>query len=422
MNKETNKLIPELRFLEFKNDGRWEEKKLGNIGDPSMCKRIFKEETTTNSTNGIPFYKIGTFGKEADSFISNEIYEEYKTKFSFPKKGEILISASGTIGRLVVYDGEPAFFQDSNIVWISNDENEVQNNFLYYIYSLVKWQTSDGGIIQRLYNADLKSIDVFFPKNKNEQQKIADCLSSLDNLITAHTDKLETLKTYKKGLMQNLFPQEGENVPKFRFKEFEKDGQWKTEKIENYIDLFSGIALKSEEISDDQSGIPILRGINITEGYVRHSKDIDKYFLGNLENLKKYLIKEYDIVIGMDGSKVGKNVALIGKEDENSILIQRVARIRTKKNANIKFVYQHFISDNFRNYVDKVNTSSGIPHISSQQIKDFEISFPPVLDEQNKIANTLSYLDNLIHNQVIKIEQLKSHKKGLMQGLFPRAN
>lgn len=219
--------------------------------------------------------------------------------------------------------------------------------------------------------------------------------------------------------MQNLFPQEGEKVPKYRFPEFRNEGEWVEKKLGNYIDLFSGIALKSEEISDDESGIPILRGINITEGFIRHSKDIDKYFLGNIENLEKYFVKENDIVIGMDGSKVGKNVALIGKEDEDSILIQRVARIRTDENSDIHFVYQYFISNKFRNYVDRVNTSSGIPHISAQQIKDFKVGIPPKLKEQQKIASCLSSLDDLITAQVEKIEQLKEHKKGLMQGLFP---
>lgn len=198
--------VPKFRFPEFENDGDWEEKKLGDIGNPSMCKRIFKEETSANGKNKIPFYKIGTFGKEPDAFISKEIYEEYKSKFSFPKKGEILISASGTIGRLVVYDGEPAFFQDSNIVWISNNEQNVLNTLLYYIYSLLNWQTSDGGIIKRLYNADLKNMDISFPKNKIEQNKIASCLSSLDDLISSQTDKIEKLQAHKKGLMQGLFP------------------------------------------------------------------------------------------------------------------------------------------------------------------------------------------------------------------------
>ena len=198
--------VPKYRFKEFKKDGDWVETKLRIIGNPSMCKRIFKEETTSNPKHGIPFYKIGTFGKNPDSYISKEIYEEYKTKYSFPKIGEILISASGTIGRLVVYDGKPAFFQDSNIVWISNDENKVLNNLLYYIYTSLNWQTSDGGIIQRLYNADLKNMNICYPENKIEQQKIADTLSSLDNLIKEQVNKIEHLKLHKIGLMQGLFP------------------------------------------------------------------------------------------------------------------------------------------------------------------------------------------------------------------------
>lgn len=203
------KKTPNYRFPEFVNDGEWEEKTLGNIGNPSMCKRIFKEETT-NNVNDIPFYKIGTFGKSPDSFIPKEIYENYKRRFSFPKKGDILISASGTIGRLVVYNGEPAYFQDSNIVWIDNNEDKVINSFLFYIYSLLDWQTSDGGIIQRLYNSDLKNMKIVFPKNKIEQQKIADCLISVDNLITSQSEKIEQLKTHKKGLMQGLFPKTSE--------------------------------------------------------------------------------------------------------------------------------------------------------------------------------------------------------------------
>ena len=209
-------------------------------------------------------------------------------------------------------------------------------------------------------------------------------------------------------------------IPELRFPEFVNDGEWEERKLESYIDLFSGIALKSEELSDDNSGIPILRGINITEGYIRHSKDIDKYFLGDVENLGKYLIKEHDIVIGMDGSKVGKNVAMISKGDENSILIQRVARIRTTKVADINFVYQYFISDKFIHYVDTVNTSSGIPHISSQQIKDFKVGIPLKIQEQQKIASCLSSLDEVIAAHSQKLELLKDHKKGLMQNLFPQ--
>ena len=198
--------LPRLRFAEFRDAGEWERKKLENIGEPLMCKRIFKSQTITNSENAVPFYKIGTFGRVADSYISCELYNEYKGKYSFPNKGEILISASGTIGRLVVYNGEAAYFQDSNIVWLGHNEELVKNNFLFYCYSILNWQTSDGGIIKRLYNSDLNNIKVCFPKAKKEQHKIAACLAALDDLIAAQTQKIAKLKIHKRGLMQQLFP------------------------------------------------------------------------------------------------------------------------------------------------------------------------------------------------------------------------
>jgi len=202
--------VPKLRFKEYVNEGVWVEKKLGDIGEPLMCKRILKEQTTTNPNDGIPFYKIGTFGRIADSYISRELYNDFKNKYSFPNIGDILISAAGTIGRLVVFDGLPAYFQDSNIVWLGNDEALVLNSFLFHYYSKIKWQTSDGGIISRLYNSDLKNMKILFPKGKIEQQKITDCLSSLDVLIIAQAEKVEQLKLHKKGLMQGLFPKVSE--------------------------------------------------------------------------------------------------------------------------------------------------------------------------------------------------------------------
>lgn len=198
--------VPKVRSKEFEDSGEWMETTLGEIGEPLMCKRIFKEETTPNPNNGVPFYKIGTFGRSADAYISKEIYEEYKSKYSFPRIGDILISASGTIGRLVIYDGSPAYFQDSNIIWLGHYEDAVLNRFLLYCYSNLTWQTSDGGVISRLYNSDFKRMKIKYPDNKEEQQKIASCLSSIDELIIAQTQKIEALQLHKKGLLQGLFP------------------------------------------------------------------------------------------------------------------------------------------------------------------------------------------------------------------------
>lgn len=194
-------ITPKLRFPGF--EGEWEEKKLGDVGDVCMCKRIMKYETS--SKGAVPFYKIGTFGKKADAFISEDLFLEYKGKYSYPKKGDILFSAAGTIGRCVVFDGASAYFQDSNIVWIANNESIVYNSFLKYIYTFVDWKIDDGGVVKRLYNDSIRKT-TFYAPSLPEQQKIASCLSSLDEGIAAQQEKVKALREHKKGLMQKLFP------------------------------------------------------------------------------------------------------------------------------------------------------------------------------------------------------------------------
>ena len=192
----------------FENKGdNWEEKTIGDLGKPSMCKRILKQQTS--SDGDIPFYKIGTFGKTPNAFISKELYEEYKTKYSFPKKGDILLSASGTIGRRVIYDGKPAFFQDSNIVWIDNDEKQVLNEYLYSFYGFCDWQPSKGATISRLYNANLKRIKITFPKSLKEQKIVIQKIDSLSiqtkNLEAIYTQKIADLEEMKKSVLQKAF-------------------------------------------------------------------------------------------------------------------------------------------------------------------------------------------------------------------------
>ena len=160
---------------------------LGDVGKVSMCKRIMKSETSKSGE--IPFYKIGTFGKQADAFISKEKFEEYKKKYSYPKKGDILISASGTIGRTVIYNGEQAYYQDSNIVWINNDESIVLNKYLYYLYKLQNWKVSTGGTIARMYNDNISNAKIHVP-SINKQYKIIAILDRFDHLCNNLSDGL----------------------------------------------------------------------------------------------------------------------------------------------------------------------------------------------------------------------------------------
>lgn len=154
--------------------------KLKNIGKISMCKRVMKNQTSSNGE--IPFYKIGTFGSKADAFISKELWEEYRNKYSYPKKGDILISAAGTIGKAVAFDGNPAYFQDSNIVWIDNDESKVLNKYLYYCYQTSPWAISTGGTIARIYNENIEEANIYLP-TLHEQEKIIEFLEKLEQLI-----------------------------------------------------------------------------------------------------------------------------------------------------------------------------------------------------------------------------------------------
>ena len=170
--------------------GKWKVETLGGIGKISMCKRVLREQTTPEGD--IPFYKIGTFGKQAAAYISRELFENFKSKYAYPKKGSILISASGTIGRSVVFDGEPAYFQDSNIVWIDNDESKVLNGFLLYWYGTSPWKVTQGGTISRLYNSNITEANVIIPPLE------------IQNEFITFVQKIDTAKSIIKTQLADL--------------------------------------------------------------------------------------------------------------------------------------------------------------------------------------------------------------------------
>jgi type I restriction enzyme S subunit len=154
----------------------------------------------------VPFYKIGTLGSTPDAFIAREKFEDYRRKYNYPLKGEILITCAGTVGKCLPYDGNDAYFQDSNIVWLHNLSEEVSNEFLFFHLTHVNWDRLNSTTITRIYGSNLTNLVIAYPTNPSEQHRIASCLSSLDELITAEGQKLEGLKTHKRGLMQQLFP------------------------------------------------------------------------------------------------------------------------------------------------------------------------------------------------------------------------
>ena len=175
--------VPKLRFKA--DDGSdfpdWEGMTLGDVGSVAMCKRVFKEQT--REVGDVPFFKIGTFGGVPDAYISKSLFDELKSKYAYPEVGTILLSASGTIGRQVEYQGEDAYYQDSNIVWLEHDDT-VLDSYLKQFYSVVKWQGLEGSTIKRLYNKTILDTPFYRP-SLPEQRKIADLLSAVDDVISA---------------------------------------------------------------------------------------------------------------------------------------------------------------------------------------------------------------------------------------------
>ena len=190
--------VPEMRLDGFTEP--WEQHKFGDIGSVAMCKRVFKEQTFDEGE--VPFYKIGTFGGEPDAYISRELFDEYKTKYPYPNKGDILISASGSIGRTVEFTGKDEYFQDSNIVWLKHGK-EIDNSFLKILYSVVEW-SCEGSTIKRLYNDNFLKTEFMLPQI-DEQKKIGEYFNNLDHLITLHQHRLERLKHLKQAYLQKMF-------------------------------------------------------------------------------------------------------------------------------------------------------------------------------------------------------------------------
>ena len=174
---------------------------MGEIGSVAMCRRVFKYQTS--DFGEIPFFKIGTFGGIPDAFISRELFDDFKAKYPYPDKGDILISASGSIGRTVEFTGNDEYFQDSNIVWLKHD-NSIINPFLRHLYEVIKWAGVEGSTIKRLYNDNILKTEVLLP-SVAEQTLISEMLDKIDNLITLHQRELEKLQNLKKACLEKMF-------------------------------------------------------------------------------------------------------------------------------------------------------------------------------------------------------------------------
>ena len=167
-----------------------------------MCKRIFANQTSDQGD--VPFFKIGTIGGTPDAYISKDLFEEYRAKYNYPRKGEVMITCAGTVGKTIVFDGEDAYFQDSNIVWLSNPKQLYINPFLNYVLSRVNWNKLNSTTITRIYNDNLRELVINFPTVK-EQEKVVALLSILDKRIAIQNKVIEKYESLIKALRHNIF-------------------------------------------------------------------------------------------------------------------------------------------------------------------------------------------------------------------------
>ena len=406
----------------------WEVKSLGEIGEPCMCKRILKEQTSP--TGDIPFYKIGTFGGIPDAYISRELFEQYKEQYNYPKKGTLLLSAAGTIGRVVVFDGKDSYFQDSNIVWIDNDETKVTNDFLFYCYSRMQWKTEEGGIVSRLYNANLKSTSFIAPKSLAEQQRIANALSDVDALISTTEKLIQKKKNIKQGAMQNLLTGK-KRLPGFGEKQadlFVPNGTH-TKKVKDISPEQIRLSTKKKqtELGEIPEDWEVKTLGEISTIIMGQSPNSDCYntqkgmvlIQGNADiSNRKTICRFYTTHITKTARKgdviftVRAPVGNVAKATFDCCLGRGVCAIQ--RISDFLYYYLIFIEDSW----SKTSTGSTFDSINSDTLASTLIIQPSSKEEQTAIANVLSSMDKEIETLNTKLEKYRNLKTAMMQQLL----
>ena len=397
--------IPKVRFKQFCDF--WKTYKLGNLGSVAMNKRIFKEETS--EAGEIPFYKIGTFGSEPDSFITREKFEEYKSKYPYPEIGDILISASGSIGRTVEYQGEEAYFQDSNIVWLKHDER-LDNSFLKQFYSIVKWQGIEGTTIKRLYNKNILETSIALP-SISEQTAIGSLFRNLDDLLTSYKDNLANYQSLKATMLSKMFPKAGQTVPEIRLDGFE--GEWVEKRLK---DISKRVTRKNNDLVSERAlTISSQFGLIDQEEFFQKkiaSKDVSGY----------YLIKKGEFAYNKSYS-TGYPLGAIKRLDkyENGVLSTLYILFKAV-DVDSDYLAHYYESDKWHREVSMCAAEGarnhGLLNIAPVDFFNTRLVIPKEIEEQQAIGVYFSNLDQLITSYQEKITQLETLKKKLLQDMF----
>lgn len=409
-----NSLAPRLRFSEFANDGAWKKELLEKISDKIMV-GIASAATYAYRESGIMLFrnqniKEGYLDDSDVIFIDEEYEKEHKNKRL--KAGDLLTARTGYPGTTCVVPEKHEGSQSFTTLIIRPNTKIIGSTFLCYYINSETGQaffnsTKIGGGQKNVNASSLSEMPIPYPLEK-EQQKIATCLSSLDDVLTAERQKLDLLQSYKKGLLQNLLPQAGETVPNFRFKEFEDTGDWEETTLTQVADYENGKA-HEQDIADDGEFIVV------NSKFISQDGEVKKF-----TNTAFCPTTKGDVLMVLSDIPNGKAIAkcFLVEEDNRYTVNQRICRITPRK-LNSKILY-YLLNRNpfFLAFDDGVKQTN----LRKEDVLNCPLMIPSDPKEQEKIADTLSSIDDLIIAQGQKLEALQQHKKGLLQGLFPNIN
>ena len=385
---------------------KWKDKKLGDVGKVCMCKRIFANQTS--NTGEVPFFKIGTFGKEADAYISKGLYEDYKQRFSYPQKGDVLISAAGTLGRTIVFEGKDAYFQDSNIVWLDTDKELLCNEYLYHYYKVIKWGASEGSTIARLYNGIICNTHIALP-DVEEQKQIATVLSEIDELISLTEKQISKKKAIKQGAMQELLTGK-RRLPGF-------SGGWETRTLHEIsnemVDGPFGSNLKTEHYTTERQ-VRIIQLSNIGEAGWNNA-NVKYTTFSHAAELQRCIVQPGSILIA---KMMPAGRAIICPDNEKSYILGSDV-VKVVPNSSVDSRYLVYATKS-RFYLDQIaddTQGSTRARTSVSKLRKTTILFPEK-DEQIAIADILSEMDMEIAALEGKIAKYRQIKQGMMQQLL----
>lgn len=413
MKNYRKQLIPDLRFPEFAKDEGWEMKSVDYLCE--ILNNLRKPITGSTRQKGeYPYYGASGIIDYVDAYIFDErllLVGEDGAKWNAFEKTAFLVEGK---------------------YWVNNHAHvlkpvKINDKLLEsYLVKLDLLPYITGAAPPKLTLGKLKEIPIPFIENPKEQQKIASCLSSLDELLIAQKEKLELLKNHKKGLMQNLFPQEGETVPKFRFPEFENDGDWEEKIIGDFIESHKGGASLTPSDFVTQSTFEVIPKKAITAGGWLKLDKLNPTYCSELffnNNHQSIIDNSYLVTTLRDlvpsGPSIGYIVQYTGKN--KMILAQGVYGLKVKKEILPEFLVQYSNTTHYRKLINAAMVGSTQVHIRNGEFFKIPITVS-LVDEQRKITSCLASLDRLISAQREKIDSLEFYKKGLMQGLFPKIN